>query len=73
MGLNKFFEAIAIIVILAAITGHLPRLVREVQIAQLHLLNGITVERLGASFAFTAFEIGIGPITFAVQVPRNRD
>ena len=39
MGLNKFFEAIAIIVILAASTGQLPRLVREVQIAQLHLLR----------------------------------
>ena len=39
MGLNKFFEAIAIIAILAASTGQLPRLVREVQIAQLHLLK----------------------------------
>lgn len=39
MGLNKLIEAIAIVVIFAASTGQLPRLVREVQIAQLHLLK----------------------------------
>ncbi len=39
MGLNKLIEAIAVVVILAASTGQLPRLVREVQIAQLRLLK----------------------------------
>ena len=39
MGLNKIIEAIAIIVIFAASTGQLPRLVREVQLAQLHILK----------------------------------
>lgn len=37
--MNKLIGAIAIIVIFAAATGQLPRLVREVQIAQLHLLK----------------------------------
>ncbi len=39
MGLNKLIEAIAIIVIFAESTGQLPRLIREIQIAQLHLLK----------------------------------
>lgn len=39
MGPNKLIEAIAVIVILAASTGQLPKLVREVQRAQLHLLK----------------------------------
>lgn len=39
MGLNKMIEAIAILAILAASTGQLPRIIRSVQIAQLHLLK----------------------------------
>lgn len=39
MGLNKMIEAIAILAILAASTGQLPRIIRSVQIAQLQLLK----------------------------------
>ncbi len=39
MGLNKIIEAAAILTILAASTGQLPRIIRTVQIAQLKLLK----------------------------------
>jgi hypothetical protein len=39
MGINKAIEAIAFVCVLAAATGQLPRMLRQVQIAQLHLLK----------------------------------
>lgn len=39
MGINRAIEAAAILAILAAGTGQLPKVVRAVQIAQLHLLK----------------------------------
>lgn len=39
MGLNKIIEAAAILAILAVGTGQLPRIIRTVQVAQLHLLK----------------------------------
>lgn len=38
-GLNKAIQAAAVLAILAASTGQLPKIVRAVQIAQLHLLK----------------------------------
>ncbi len=39
MGINRAIEAAAILAILAATTGRLPKIVRAVQTAQLHLLK----------------------------------
>lgn len=39
MGINRAIEAVAVITILLAVTGQLPRAVRAVQIAQLYLLK----------------------------------
>ena len=39
MGLEKLIQVIAIIVVIAASTGQLPRLIREVRIAQVHLIQ----------------------------------
>jgi len=39
MTLNKAIEAVAIFTVLAASTGQLPRLVHQVQIAQIRLLK----------------------------------
>jgi len=39
MGINKAIQVVAVFVVLAASTGQLPRLVRQVQLAQLHLLK----------------------------------
>ncbi len=39
MGLNKLIEAAAILAIIAAGTGQLPRIIKSVHIAQLHLLK----------------------------------
>lgn len=39
MGLGKMIDAIAVLVILAATSGQLPRIVAKVQVAQLHLLK----------------------------------
>jgi len=39
MAINKLIEAVAIFTVLAASTGQLPKLVRQVQVAQLKLLK----------------------------------
>lgn len=39
MGINKAIETVAIFTILAASTGQLPRLIKEVQVAQIRLLK----------------------------------
>ena len=39
MGLNKLFALAAILAVLAASTGQLPRIIRAVHIAQLHLIK----------------------------------
>lgn len=39
MGLNKLIEAIAVLVLLSASTGQLPKIVAKVQVAQLQLLK----------------------------------
>lgn len=39
MGINKAIEAVAIFVVLAASVGQLPRLVHQVQVAQVRLLK----------------------------------
>ncbi len=39
MGLNKLIASAATLAILAASTGQLPRIIRAVHIAQLHLLK----------------------------------
>jgi hypothetical protein len=39
MGLEKLISIIATLVVLAASTGQLPRLIREVRIAQVHLIQ----------------------------------
>lgn len=55
MGLNKLIEAIAVIVILAASTGQLPKLVREVQIAQLYLLKASQSKNWGQALLLPPF------------------
>ncbi len=39
MGLNKLIDAIAVLVLLAASTGQLPKIVAKVPVAQLELLR----------------------------------
>jgi hypothetical protein len=39
MGLNKVIDAIAVLALLAATTGQLPKVVAKVQVAQLQLLK----------------------------------
>ena len=39
MGLNKIIEAAAILAILAVGTGQLPRIIKAVRIAQIHLIK----------------------------------
>jgi hypothetical protein len=39
MGLEKLIQVIAMIVVIAASTGQLPHLIREVRIAQVHLIQ----------------------------------
>ena len=39
MGLNKIIEAAAILAILAVGTGQLPRIIKAVHIAQIHLIK----------------------------------
>ena len=39
MGLDKLIQVIAALVVIAASTGHLPRLDHEVRIAQAHLVQ----------------------------------
>lgn len=52
MGLNKIIELAAILAILAAATGQLPRLIREVQVAQLHLLKASQTKSWGQALLF---------------------
>jgi hypothetical protein len=52
MGLNKVIELAAILAILAASTGQLPHLIREVQVAQLHLLKASQTKRWGQALLF---------------------
>lgn len=47
MGIEKVIPAVLTLVMVAAATGHLPRLVREVQIAQLKLLEASQSSRWG--------------------------
>jgi hypothetical protein len=39
MGLEKLIQAVAVVVILAASTGQLPRLIRSVRVAQADLIQ----------------------------------
>ena len=52
MGLNKIIELAAILAILAASTGRLPHLLREVQVAQLHLLKASQTKSWGQALLF---------------------
>ena len=47
MGLEKLIQAVAIFVVLAASTEQLPRLVREVRIAQAHLIQDTKASKWG--------------------------
>jgi len=47
MGLDKLIQVIAAIVVIAASTGQLPRLVREVRIAQVHLIQDTKASNWG--------------------------
>ena len=39
MGLEKLIQAVSIVVVLAASTGQLPRLIQCVRVAQIHLIQ----------------------------------
>jgi len=47
MGLEKLIQLIATIVVIAASTGQLPRLIREVRIAQVHLIQNTKASTWG--------------------------
>lgn len=54
MGLNKLIEAIAVLALLAASTGQLPKIVAKVQIAQLQLLKASQSKSWGQALLLPA-------------------
>lgn len=50
MGINKAIEAAVVLVVLAASTGQLPKVIRTVQIAQLRLVKGSQSSTWGRAF-----------------------
>ena len=47
MGLEKLIQAVAIFVVPAASTGHLPRLIHQVRVAQVHLIQDTKASNWG--------------------------
>ena len=45
--MNKLIEVVAVIVVIAASTGQLPRLIREVRVAQGHLIQETKASKWG--------------------------
>jgi hypothetical protein len=45
--MDKLIEVVAVLVVLASVTGQLPRLVREVRIAQAHLIQDTKASNWG--------------------------
>jgi len=64
MGIEKLGEAAVAAVMIAAATGQLPRLVREVQIAQLKLLKESQSSKWGRAMLL--------PVRKSERLPDNR-
>ncbi len=48
--MNKLIEVVAVLVVIAASTGQLPRLIREVRVAQSHLIQETKASKWGMPY-----------------------